>query len=170
MPPAKYAITQQDQLAFNILHWRGTVPRALFYVTLVVAGMIALAFAFDGMEGAIPVAVGGVVGVAVMLTLARYILVPRHAKRAWREFALIKEPVELSFTDDGFTLLQPSAHVDARWEKMIAWDEDAQVFAIYVTRQQAYILPKAQLDDAVIDFARERLIATGLVQKGAKRK
>jgi len=170
MAPAKYTLTEEDQLAFNILHWRGTVPKALLYVGIAVAGMLALAFAVDGLDVVLPVLVGGTVGAAIMLLLARYVMVPRHAKRAYRDFALIKEPVELSVSEEGFAMHQPSAHVDAKWDKMIAWDENAHVFAIYVTRQQAYILPKSQVDDGVVDFARERLMASGLIQKGKARK
>lgn len=170
MKPASYRITEQDQLAFNILHWQATVPKALLYVAIVVAGLLALAFVFDGLDAVMPVMVGGIAGAGIMMLIARYILVPRHAKRAWRDFALIREPIELCVTEDGFKIVQPSAHVNATWEKMIAWDENAKVFAIYVTRQQAYILPKEQIDDEVIDFARKRLMSTGLVQKGKTRK
>ncbi|MEO1222364.1 MAG: YcxB family protein [Pseudomonadota bacterium] len=135
-----------------------------------VAAMIALAFAFDGWDAVLPVSIGGLIGAGLMLGLARFVFVPRYAKRAWRDFALIKEPVELTLSAEGFGMVQPSAHVDAKWEQIIAWDEDSKVFALYVTRQQAYILPKSQLSVGHIDFSRSCLIKSGLIKKGTKRK
>lgn len=168
--PATYAITENDQLAFNILHWRATVPRALVFVAIVIVCLMALSYIADGPESTLLVAVGGVAGAALMFTLARFVLVPRHAKRAYREFALIKEPVKLSMNDETFSIVQPSARVEASWTQIIAWNEDLKVFAMYVTRQQAYILPKGQVEDSMIDFARERLVATGLIARGKARK
>lgn len=170
MDPIHYAIREEDQLAFADLHFRASVPRFLLAGGLAVAALLAMAFAVDGAEAAWAVSIGGAIGLALMYALIRYIFVPRHARRAWRDFALIQEPIDLTLGEDGFTLNQASAHVEARWEHMIAWDEDKRVLAIYVTRQQAYILPKDQVGAAALEYARERLIESGLIAKGKRRK
>ncbi|MEM1050846.1 MAG: YcxB family protein [Pseudomonadota bacterium] len=170
MEPVKYTLTEQDQLAFNILHWQASVPKAIFYAGLAIFGMGVLAYLIDGAGTVIFVAVGGLLGAVLVLCLARYVLVPRFAKRSWREFALIKETVELAISIDGFSMTQPSAYVDSKWEQMIAWDENSHIFAIYVTQQQAYILPKSQVSEHHLSYARDRLIESGLIAKGTKRK
>ncbi len=170
MGTAEYAIKEKDQIAFGILHFRAALPRFLAMTGVAVLGMMALGYCFDGFEALLSVGIGGVIGIVLMLSIVRFITVPRFAKRAWRDFALIKEPISLSLHGTGFNLVQPSAHVEALWEKMIAWDEDKLIFAIYVTRQQAYILPKDQVDEEHIDYARERLVESGLVARGTKRK
>jgi len=167
--PVGYSIEEADQVAFNALHFRGSVPRFVLFATLTVGAIMALAYSFDGAMGALSVCIGGVIGIALMLAIVRYITVPRFARKAWRDFALIREPMTLTLHEEGFTLDQPSAHVDGRWSNMIAWDEDVKVFAIYVTRQQAYILPKDQIEADIIDYARARLIDSGLIKRGKRR-
>jgi len=53
---------------------------------------------------------------------------------------------------------------------MVPWNENSQVFAIYVTQKQAYILPQGQINPAIIDYARAHLIESGLIARKAKRK
>ncbi|MEM7688153.1 MAG: YcxB family protein [Pseudomonadota bacterium] len=153
-----------------MLHFRASIGRFVLIATGAVLAIMAIAYTFDGEEAVLPVAIGGVIGVVLMLAIIRYVTVPRFARKAYRDFALIREPIEFSPREDGFTLHQPSAHVDAQWLNMIAWDENEKVFAIYVTRQQAYILPKQQVEAEVIDFVRAGLINSGLIERGARRK
>ncbi|MEM7700593.1 MAG: YcxB family protein [Pseudomonadota bacterium] len=170
MESARYAIMEADQIAFNLLHFRASIGRFLLIAAGLVCAIMLIAFAFDGVEAVTSVGIGGVIGMVLMLALVRYLIVPRFARKAWRDFALIREPIEFSAHADGFAIHQPSAHVEATWSNMIAWDEDAKVFAIYVTRQQAYILPKPQIEGDFIDFVRAQLIESGLTKRGARRK
>lgn len=153
-----------------LLHFRASIPAFLVASALTIAILSAAAFVYDDEGAAIAVAIGGLLGVSGMFAFFRFVSVPRQAKRAWHEFALIKEPMELSVDEDGFELIQPSAHVKSPWRDMIAWNEDLRVFAIYITQQQAYILPKDQIEASTIDFARTRLIESGLTAKRKKRK
>jgi len=88
----------------------------------------------------------------------------------WDAFGLIKEEMTIKLGEEGFTITQPSAHVDAKWSDMTGWDEVTEVLAVYVTRNQGYVVPKSQVPVSQIDYARERLIANGLPKAGALRK
>lgn len=170
MEPARYSISQEDHIAFVLLHFRRNIPGFLIAGSLAVCILCAGAFVYDDGNAALAVAIGGVLGMGGMFAIIRYFSVPRHAKRAWQEFALIKEQMELRVSEGGFELDQPSAHVKSSWCDMVAWNEDERVFAIYVTQQQAYILPKGQIEASLIDYARTQLIESGLQAKGKKRK
>lgn len=170
METARYAIGEEDQIAFMLLHFRRSIPAFLVAGALTVVLLGTLAFVYDDGRAAMAAAIGGVLGMSAMFGYFRFLAIPKHAKRAWREFALIQEPMEFTVGTDGFEIVQPSAHVKALWSNMIRWDEDERVFAIYVTQQQAYILPKNQIEPSVIEYARQCLVESGLAAKGKKRK
>lgn len=111
-------------------------------------------------------------GVSAVGTLAaiRFLMVPRIAKRQWRENHNIREELTLTLNQDGFTIAEPSSHVDARWDQMLKWEESDAILAIFPNSLVAYILPKQQVGPEHIDFARQRLISNGLAQAGAVRR
>ncbi|WP_298333538.1 YcxB family protein [uncultured Erythrobacter sp.] len=170
MEAARYKVSEEHQIAFTLLHFRASIPLFLLAGGLVTLAIAAVAYALADKFAALSVAIGGVIGVCLMLAIIRFFSIIRHAKRAYREFALIKEPVELTLSDAGFTMAQPSAHVEGRWDKMIKWDEDDEVFAIYITQQQAYVVPKDQVEPGLIHVARNGLMASGLTTKRKKRR
>ncbi len=170
MEPATYSISQEDHVAFSVMHFYGSFAQFVLVMGLVVVAVTAVLLALFEWTSAYSVIIGGAVGMAVMFVLTRFVTVPRHAKKSWRDFALLREPVELTLSQEGFSMVQPSAEVTAKWDDMIVWNESEHVFAIYITQQQAYILPKQQIPASHIDFARERLIESGLVKKRKRRK
>ena len=135
-----------------------------------VAALILLAVGAGEPEDAISVAVGGVLGALGMIFLMRFVMIPRQANKAWNEYALIKEEMTLTLHEDSFIIDQKSGHVDSKWTDMIAWDETDLLFAIYLTRQLAYILPKDQVPPSHLDYARQRLLKSGLKKAGKRRK
>jgi hypothetical protein len=168
--PVEYTIGEADHVAFNLLQWRAMIPRTILAGAVAVIALGVLAYAIDGLDAFVPVAIGGTIGVGAVLMIQRFIVVPRFARKTWREFKLLRETMTLSLGEEGFAIQQPSAHVDAFWQDMIAWDENARILAIYITRQLAYVLPKLDVGPDHIDYARERLIESGLIAKGTRRK
>ncbi len=170
MEPAAYSISQEDHVAFSVMHFYGSFIQFVLVVGFFVIAMTALLLALFEWNSAYSAIIGGAVGMVLMFVLTRFVTVPRHAKKSWRDFALLREPVELTLSQDGFSMVQPSAEVTAKWSDMVAWNESEHVFAIYITQHQAYILPKPQIPASHIDFARERLMESGLVKKRKRRK
>ncbi|MBO0749841.1 MAG: YcxB family protein [Porphyrobacter sp.] len=115
----------------------------------------------------------GLLGGAVFFfgcILLGYLSLPRRARRIHRETASLQEVRELSADETGFTESQSSGTWHPKWADMVKWDETHDLLAIYPNRISAYILPKAQLSDALISHCRERLIASGLLGPGKHRK
>ncbi|MEL7446276.1 MAG: YcxB family protein [Pseudomonadota bacterium] len=168
--PVTYRISYEDYLSFSRLHQiRSLKPFVIFMVVLVgVIGVIAW------LGGAPEVAFGGVIGAFVAITVlplvGRYIVIPWQTKRSYREYSMMHEDMTLSLTSDEFRIEQQSGNVAARWDRMAKWDENEDVFLIYPTRNLAYILPKSDIGSARIDYAREQLRASGLMNKGTLRK
>lgn len=170
MGPVTYQLSEADYLGYLRLHTRSQWPVFVAMALYVVIGFICLAWFLEDF-GSLPEILAGTVAAFIGLgMLAYYIRLPRSTAKTWREYALIKEPMTRTQTDDGFTINQPSAHIAAKWGDMVKWDEDDGIFAIYVTRQSAYIMPKCSVPTDHVDFARQRLIASGLPQRRKLRK
>ena len=169
MEPLRYSISENAQIAFSLMHFRASAWKILAFLCAFVVAIVCLSWSTGRLPEVVPVIVGGGVGIALWLGILQFIIVPWQAKRAWNEFSLIKEPIDLTLTETGINLAQPSATLESPWQNMIAWNECAEVFAIYVTRQQAYIIPKDQVGTEHIEFARKCLIESGLSKKGKRR-
>ncbi len=170
MGPVRYSISEELHLAFWKLQFASSLFRGLAILTGLVAILGLIAFLFDDAIAALSVVIGGVISATLVIAFSRFVVLPWQAKRAWADYVLIKEHVDLTLDDEGFSLVQPSAHVNGKWSQIVLWNERDELFAMYLNSQLAYILPKDQIDKAIINFARERLIAAGLVKKGKRRK
>ncbi len=170
MGPVRYSISEELQFAFWKLNFTSNLPRALAVIAAIVVILGILVFVFEDWVAALTAMICIMLGGTATLLCIRFILFPRQAKKAWADYALIKEHVDLTLDEAGFSLVQPSAHVDAKWTQIVRWNEQDELFAMYLNSQLAYILPKDQVGKEIIDFARERLIKSGLVTKGKRRK
>ena len=170
MESVKYTLTEEEHLAFWKLQFDSSLKRSLVVLAALIAALAVASVAISGPASAVGVVSGGIAGAIIVLLLCRFVIIPYQANKVWRDFALIKEEMTLTLREEGFTIEQVSGHVDAKWSQMVAWHEAQAVFAIFVNRQLAYLIPRGQVAPEVVDFARERLIESGLTKKGARRK
>ena len=170
MDPVHFSLDKETHLAFWRMQFDASLKRGLLILGALIVALAGLAFMFDDGASMIAIIIGGTVGVVVVLTLVRFVFLPRNAAKMWREYALIKEPMELTMSEAEFSLNQPSAHVRAQWAQMVKWNENDVLLAIYLNAQMAYVLPKEAIGKEHIDYARERLIASGLATRGKGRK
>lgn len=170
MEPVSYQISEQINRRFWELQFNSSLKKGLTILACWVIVLGVIAFALDGLVGAVSIATGGVAAVLVVVLVARYFFLPRNAAKAWRDHALLREEMELSLRDEGFSIKQPSAYVDVQWTDIVAWNESTDLLAIYPTLQMAYVIPKVDIGSEHVDFARGRLIASGLPNKGKRRK
>jgi hypothetical protein len=168
--PVSYTISKAQHLAFWKLQFDASLRRGLLILGLVVAALVLLALGAGQAEDAFSVAFGGVLGATIMILAMRFVMIPRQANKAWNEYALIKEEMTLTLGEESFTIDQKSGHVDAKWADMTAWDETDAIFAMFLTRQLAYLLPKDQVSDEHLEFARESLVDSGLAKARKRRK
>lgn len=170
MEPVSHTITKDDHFAF----WARQLSKSIRRFVIIVAGVVVvlglLAWFLNDRTSAVAVATGGCIGAILFPLIMRCLVLPKEAQRMWDAFGLIKEEMTIKLGEEGFTITQPSAHVDAKWSDMTGWDEVTEVLAVYVTRNQGYVVPKSQVPVSQIDYARERLIANGLPKAGALRK
>lgn len=170
MDPVRFTISEENHFEFVKLHFWQNLRRLWWVMAALILGL-ALTYGMIWNLYAGLIMMGLAVATSIpLLSLIRLILLPWHSRRNWKDFALIREEVEFSADGAGFSLVQKSAHVDALWDNMITWAENARILTIYVTRQQAYILTKDEIPSDQIDGVRSCLIASVLAKAGARRR
>ncbi|MEP0392686.1 MAG: YcxB family protein [Erythrobacter sp.] len=104
------------------------------------------------------------------MVLQRYILSPRLLKAIYADDAAFKEAITLTFDDEKMERRFPSGHYSVRWDKVVKWNEDETILAVFQNRQLGSVLPKAKLGEKRVDAIRAHLIRNGLETKGKLRK
>lgn len=170
MTTATFQLTEADYVAFLRLYYRRYRPMSL--AILFGASLLLVIVGWQSQNWAMTrTVIGTMFALAIVYGLAlHYWLLPRHAAKTWADYALIKEPVTLTVNATGVRYEQPSAHVDVQWHSALLWDEDDVIFAVFATRQLAYIFPKRVCDAALLTAVRDGLVASGLTDKGKLRK
>lgn len=165
--PATYRIDEELHLAFVQMTLRQARKKFVM-----IGGGVALAAILwlVGLEVLSIALVSGLFGGVLASVFWQFVILPRRTRKIYQESAFLQEEITITLSDDEFNFQQASGSARVAWNKTVKWDETPTLFAIFINRQMAYILPKSQLGDAVIDYARDRLVETGLSTPGKLRK
>ncbi len=170
MKPACYHITEADFVAFQQLLAARAAPRFAVLMAVVAAVASAIGVILGVPAIAIGAFGGAIVGAIGLPLIARWLVIPRQARKVYREYDLIQEDMTLNLTADGFVISQPSGSVTVGWQSVVLWHENDLLLTLHPTRNLAYILPKAALGEGAIAILKERLVAHGLTRQGKPRK
>ena len=170
--PQTYQLDEDLHLRLWRMTYRGTLPGAfLRFFGVIALALIVLAVFFQPDWLSLLVGVGsGCVFLFLILCVQYWVLVPRQSGKVFRESVKLHEPQTLRVDEAGFEVTQPSAHANYGWGEIAKWDETGDFFGIFPNRAVAYIVPKAQVDPALLDYARAKLIENGLPKPGKLRK
>lgn len=134
-------LSEDDFLAAQRLH-RRRCSRGVTTTLLVVAlvGIVVL-YAASRAIGVVLVfaAVGGLLGEAVQNGL----LLPRQARRLYRQCAAYRQSFDYSWDEDWLSVTSESGNGRRRWSDYIRYREDERVFLLYHADNLFEMLPKA---------------------------
>ena len=170
LEPVTFRISEQDYLAFSMLVFRRSLWRCLMWLLPVI---VILAVVFSQKESTVvgvlvPIVIGIVAGLAIIGL--QWLMLPFRAAKIYRESAALQQPLMFSADDAVFVIEQEAGVWRSQWRDMAKWDENDRLFAIFINRIMANILPKDQVDAATIDYVRSQLVTSGLAQRGKLRK
>lgn len=132
---------------------------------------LAVGLATDILLDHVPI-VGMVIGAGfafAVLGLARFVILPRNARKQFHEYRALHEDMTFTCDDQSFEISGPSGKVEACWQDMVKWDETEQMLLIFPTQPLQYLLPKDQFPEQAINFVRSRLIESGMPTSGEVR-
>ncbi|NKB50203.1 MAG: hypothetical protein GKS02_12675 [Alphaproteobacteria bacterium] len=135
-----FTITERDYVRATLLFSNPTKRGALIYLAL--SGALALAavtLPFPHWLLAIGALVGGIIGGLSF----HFGLTPYVAKRHYRNYKAIQEPVKIRLQDDGVWLKNDDFQGVLKWEKMHKWRQNDHYLLVYRMPRLFHIIPKS---------------------------
>ena len=135
-----YKISEQDYVRAMTLFSEITPKIASIYgVVILVLGLTAI-FGSGAIKGG---AIGGLIGGGVVVILGRLIVNPILARRHYRKYKAIHDPINIKLKDDGIEFSTPKKKKKERWEKILKWRQNEEYVLVYPMPRLYYIIPKS---------------------------
>ena len=141
----QYRITEDDYASAARFHaWRHLIRRPST-LTLVGGGICAAVFAADAwvhpgvvLFPALMVACAAVAGAFVL-----FVYTPSRARRHYRQYKAIQEPITADLTDAGIRFSNSDGEGTLPWSKVLQWRQNDQLILIYAMPILFYVVPKS---------------------------
>jgi hypothetical protein len=156
----EYRITEDDYAKAMQLHeWRRVLrwPSAIARATILILLILG---AWWLPPDAAQIAAVCVVALAIAPAVRVY-LVTHHARRMYRQYKGIQEPMTVELSDDGLRVGSVDGEAILPWRKILQWRQNDQFVLIYKMPMLFYLLPKS--------LARQGFDIRLLVQRLAER-
>ncbi|WP_399696639.1 YcxB family protein [Xenophilus sp.] len=137
-----FLITEDDYLAAMQLHARPRGWQWAFIAALALLCVLALLFMRSPWREA---GLGGLIGLAAMMLLTRFVIGPLVWRRHYRRYPAIRQPMEIELLDTGLRLQSPSGESRLAWEQMVKWRENDRLVLVYVSPVLFHLLPRHAL-------------------------
>ncbi len=140
---ATFTITERDYVRAMVLFSKIKRKAASIYLAIVVAlALAALILPFPFWLFAIGPLVGGIVGGV----LFHFGLTQFMAKRHYRKYKAIQEPIAIQLKDEGVWFESADYSGVVKWEKIYRWRQNNNYLLIYPMPRLFHIIPKTVAD------------------------
>jgi hypothetical protein len=140
---AEYRITEDDYAKAARLHmWWYLIAQRSAIVTYAVI-VILLGLAAWMFPAFAPFAAVIVVFVMSTVLLAVYFSAPNRARRYYRQYKAIHEPMTVELSDDGLRFRSTDGEGIVRWRTIFKWRQNRRFVLIYPMPILYYIVPKS---------------------------
>lgn len=163
--PATFQITAEDYAAALRLHaWRYLVSRRLpkLFALIVVLGSVAAMVVSGFDERYTSMAIGGLIGLAVLPPLAYFVFIPMRARKVFRQQKTLHMPVTVTWTDEGYTATAGQHGGTIAWTDYYGWSADATMIILMQSDALFQMLPKRVLSPADLTDFEQTVTRSGL--------
>jgi hypothetical protein len=176
-------LDEADAIAAYRLFWSVALRRRYLHVVLPIL-IVVLTWVYGTGRGIGPgrsavlmaeIAAVLIACVGLIALIAYFIVVPRRARRGFRQNYMLREPMVLTPDDHALHIVQASARGQRPWSSFTAWAENRLVLMLLSTDQLFFWIPKRVLDASELTAIRANLAragiprARGLVRDGRTR-
>ena len=120
-------------------------PTPLRWALLAAIGVLLLLGVLIGGRNVWLAAVGGMVGMAIVL-LATRLLTPAMARRHYRKYKAMHAEFQAELLDNGLRLMSPHGDGIVVWENVLKWRQNDRFVLIYPMPKIFYVVPKSVAD------------------------
>ena len=135
----EYNITEKDSVKSAKLHAAATRKQ---FVWLGLTGLGLLLFAVFGPDRIKNIGYFGLIGGILGYFITIHVICPWQAKRNYRGYKTIQQPMKLEFTDDGFIIMTQNGIVNVKWDHLIKWRENDEMILVFFAPKMYYLVPK----------------------------
>lgn len=177
----EFTITEADHLAAlrrnfydSLFRWRTGLGIAFFvaiYVLVFLGLPILDGKTLDFKRVLVAAITGPIVSVlfAGAILLFSRLMLPRRARRAYRQHRGLRDPIRAEWDDTTMRISAQTGESRMAWSDYVSWSEDAAVLILYHTDFLFNILPRAALSDAHHAQIVAALAAHGVPPRGRSR-
>jgi Na+/melibiose symporter-like transporter len=141
----QYRITEDDYAGAARFHaWRHFIARPST-MTLVACGIVVVLLGISLWTRAAnaQMIVFAIVIFSILLAVALFVRVPILARRHYRQYKAIQEPITAELTDAGVRFDNSDGEAILPWSKIFQWRQNDQFILIYGMQILYYIVPKS---------------------------
>jgi hypothetical protein len=141
----RYQITEDEYANAVRFHaWRRFIARPSTR-TLVAGGITVVVFGFilwTEPEMAPGIVLGGA-ALAILLAFLLFVRVPNRARKLYRQYKDIEEPITLELMDAGVKFSNSDVVGILRWSKILQWRQNDRFILIYSMPNLFHVVPKS---------------------------
>jgi len=135
-----YEITEDDYVRAMKLYSKITPKIAVIYALVAAVLVLLVLFGSPVLKGG---AIGGLIGCVIAVVLGRFIVNSVLARRHYRKYKAIHEPIHIQLKDEGIELSTTDERGLVRWEKILKWRQNKNYVLVYPMPRMYHIIPKS---------------------------
>jgi YcxB-like protein len=139
----QYNITETDYVKSAKLCAEATRKQLIL---LTVVGLVLLLIGIFGPSSLKGMGYGGFFGGILGYLIMIHIITPWNAKRNYKKYKSIQEPLKISLIEGGFTITAANGHSNVKWENLLKWREDISYILVFFAPKMFYLVPKRIAD------------------------
>ena len=82
--------------------------------------------------------------------LCLYLILPLIAKRHYRQYKLLHQPLGFTLTDSGYTVKNRSGEITVKWSELLHWKENSRFVLLYFAPRMFHIVPKKLAEEKIL--------------------
>ncbi len=139
MTEFQYKITEDDYVKCMMLAASSSKKQLL---QLSIGGIVCLLLGLFGPRGLNGIGYAALIAGAFGYFFALYIFTPYNAKKSYRKYKAIQNPMTISFSDDGYNIRAENGQSNAKWDLLLKWRENNNFILVYLAPKLFHLIPK----------------------------
>ena len=135
----EYTITEHDYVRAVRLAGVAT-KKQLIWLSLL--GLLLLLFALFGKNSLRFIGIFGVSFGIIGYFLTLYVISPLMAKRHYRRYKLLHQPLSFKLIDSGYIVKNDSGEITVKWSDLLRWKENNEFILLYFAPKLFHMVPK----------------------------
>jgi len=150
---AEYKITEDDYVKALKLYGKLTPKLIIIYAVAIIILVLLAIYGSQIIRGG---AIGALVGGSIAVFGGRFVVAPLLARRHYRKYKAIQEPMAVEFNDDGLMFYSTDAESKLKWNKILKWRQNSDYILVYLMPRLYHVIPKPLSN---IGFKIDKLVA-----------